>query len=135
MSVEHFLARTMSKDPAQRPQSMQAFGEELRWLQQELGFGQTPLEVASSAPSRSEAPHLTAPPTQRGPVITTVRADSRRATRALRATAGSSSHLDEISQSRSGGMSSALKGALIGGGIGLAVIVAGVIALFALKVF
>jgi len=93
--VEQLLARTMAKDPAQRPQSMLQLAEELRWLQQELGLPQTSIDVADRA--------WAAPPSvvaedgrRRGPVVTTVAAESRRAARAARQTPTVSRDPDEV---------------------------------------
>jgi len=85
--VEHLLARMMSKDPEQRHASMLDVGEHLRGLQAQLGLLATPIEVVGhhwaqshGASSFSEA----AAAEQRGPVLSTVRPDSRRAARAER---------------------------------------------------
>jgi len=78
--LEGILARTMSKDPAARHESMLALAEDLRWAQYELGVPSTALEVVSPewAAATSRAP---ADEAWRGPVITTVDPDSRRAAR------------------------------------------------------
>lgn len=118
--VEQLLARTMAKDPAQRPQSMLALAEELRWIQQQLGLPQTSIDVAmqawaasaapaafaasgappASAQSAPPAPPAPSPPTapdlHRGPVLTTVNSDSRRARRAARQTPTVSRDPDEV---------------------------------------
>ncbi|WP_272943374.1 protein kinase domain-containing protein [Salinibacterium sp. PAMC 21357] len=81
MAFEQFLARTMSRDPAKRPISMLAFAEEVRWMQYELGLPPTTIEVAA-AEWAAAAPVSFADNAPRGPVLTTVNKNSRRATRA-----------------------------------------------------
>lgn len=92
--VEQLLARTMAKDPAQRPQSMLQLAEELRWLQQELGLPQTSIDVADGA--WAAPPSVVAEDGRRGPVVTTVAAESRRAARAARQTPTVSRDPDEV---------------------------------------
>jgi len=93
--VEQFLARTMAKDPAQRPQSMLQFAEELRWLQQELGLPPTSIDVANA--SWAAAPIIAEPDGgRRGPVVTTVHSGSRRAKRAAKQTPTVSRDPDEV---------------------------------------
>lgn len=127
--VEHLLARTMAKDPAQRPQSMAAFGEELRSLQGRLGLMQTPLEVISlqwAAAAGTSAFSEGSAAAARGPVLTTVQQDSRRRARASRArVAGVAAEEVEPGVARGGG----LKWGLIGAAVALAVAGAVVIAL------
>jgi len=93
--VEQLLARTMAKDPAQRPQSMLQLAEELRWLQQELGLPQTTIDVASQAWAATAA---LAPDDgrRRGPVVTTVNSTSRRSRRAALQTPTVSRDPDEV---------------------------------------
>lgn len=140
--IEHLLARTMSKDPAGRPPSMQDLGEELRSLQAHLGLTATTLEVIghrwaqTSAQSfaqpqddpQAASPFSEAAAQQRGPVLTTVQGDSRRAARAerdLRARATIGVEGLESAPSRSG----VVRRALIGGGVVAAVIVVIVVGL------
>lgn len=80
--VEAALARAMHPEPAKRFESMQAFAEELRWGQYELGIAPTAIEVAASAWAGAAASVDFTTSASRGPVITTVRQDSRRAARA-----------------------------------------------------
>lgn len=79
--VEALLQRTMTRDPSARPASMQALAEELRWLQYELGIPPTPFEAGATAPALA-SPEFVAADAPRGPVITTVNRESRRARRA-----------------------------------------------------
>jgi serine/threonine protein kinase len=80
--LESILARSMSKDPAKRYESMYAFAEDLRWAQYELGMPPTALEVAAPEWAAAASPVSFADAARRGPVITTVNKDSRRAARA-----------------------------------------------------
>lgn len=137
--VEDLLAQTMARDPAERPQSMQVLGEELRWLQSGSGLPQTHLEIASAA----WAPEVgvPAPGEQRGPVISTVNPDSRRARRAakrresIRAAGPVGGHpdddLEQAVARRPGGTSSHLKAGLIGGLVGAVTILTAIVVLFA----
>ncbi|MBN9605852.1 MAG: serine/threonine protein kinase [Actinomycetales bacterium] len=83
--VEAILQRTMAKDPSRRHESMQALGEELRWAQYEAGLPPTALEVAAPEWVMAEAPIDFRAEEARGPVISTVQRDSRRAARAASA--------------------------------------------------
>ncbi len=79
--LEGILARSMAKEPSQRYASMHAMAEDLRWAQYELGLPPTALEVAS--PEWAAASTVSfADSAARGPIITTVNKDSRRAARA-----------------------------------------------------
>ena len=93
--VEQLLARTMAKDPAQRPQSMLQLAEELRWLQQELGLPQTTIDVASQAWAATAA-LVPDDGRRRGPVVTTVNSTSRRSRRAALQTPTVSRDPDEV---------------------------------------
>lgn len=121
--VEQLLARTMAKDPADRPQSMLQLAEELRWLQQQLGLPVTSLEVASNA--WAVAPTILADAPQRGPVITTVSQNSRRAARAAKQTPTASRDRDEVvvSTRKAGGWKPALVGGLAAGVVVAATVV------------
>ncbi|MBO9579174.1 MAG: serine/threonine protein kinase [Microbacteriaceae bacterium] len=122
--VEQLLARSMAKDPAQRPQGMLAFAEELRWVQQELGLPLTSIEVANHAWAASPT-ILDQDDRRRGPVVSTVLEDSRRAARAAKRNPGASRNVDEgIVQARPAG--AWWKGGLIGGAIA-GVLIAGTI--------
>ena len=78
--LQGILAKSMAKDPAQRHESMHAFAEELRWAQYDLGIPPTALEVASPEWAGA-APVSFSDASARGPVITTVDKNSRRAAR------------------------------------------------------
>ena len=93
--VEQLLARTMAKDPAQRPQSMLQLAEELSWLQQELGLPQTTIDVASQAWAATAA-LVPDDGRRRGPVVTTVNSTSRRSRRAALQTPTVSRDPDEV---------------------------------------
>ena len=54
--LAELLAQTMSKLPADRPESAAAFGEELRRIQAELGFTPTVLPVAAATAPPTAAP-------------------------------------------------------------------------------
>jgi len=83
-AAESLLQRVMSRSAAGRPTSMLDLAEQLRWLQQELGLPTSPLEVANAAvPMTSDLGDR-----PRGPVMTTVNKDSRRAARAAKAGIG-----------------------------------------------
>lgn len=80
--IDEILATAMNRDPARRYPSMADFAERLRWAQYELGIAPTAFEAAS-AEWAAAAPVDFSDTSARGPVITTVAADSRRAVRAL----------------------------------------------------
>ncbi|WP_394554649.1 serine/threonine-protein kinase [Agromyces sp. MMS24-JH15] len=81
--VDEVLAGAMTRDPARRYPSMAAFADRLRDAQYRLGLPVTAFEVA--APEWAAAtPVRFADDTPRGPVITTVAKQSRRAERAAR---------------------------------------------------
>jgi len=125
--VEQFLARTMAKEPAQRPASMLEFAEELRLIQSELGLEPTGIDVASHA--WAAVPVIIDDGRQRGPVLTTVSRDSRRAARAARVDPTVSRDADEVVESA--GSRGGLRAGLIGGAVGAVVVAAAAIALLA----
>lgn len=127
--VEQVLARAMSKDPAARQESMHALAEELRWAQYELGLPPTALEVAAPEWAAAGAPVDFAASAPRGPVVTTVNPDSRRAARAAAAYTTRRAEDDGVLPARAG---SSWKPALLGGLVGAGVLaVVGVVVLFA----
>ncbi|QMU97062.1 serine/threonine protein kinase [Microbacterium esteraromaticum] len=79
--LDQILAAAMHRDPARRFASMEEFADRLRWAQYELGIAPTAFEAAS-AEWAAAAPVSFADTGSRGPVITTVAPDSRRAARA-----------------------------------------------------
>jgi len=117
--VEQLLARTMAKDPEQRPSTMLQLAEELRRLQQELGLLPTPIDVASGIAAPSAGPQ-----DGRGPVISTVSRDSRRAARAAGQTPSVSRDPDEVVvAARGGGWKAGIVGGVVAGVIVAATIV------------
>jgi len=116
--VRDVLARTMRFDPAQRQASMLELAEELRWAQVQLGLSPTSLEVAGEAWGAAGAASGGEQHAPRGPVLSTVQTDSRRAARAsaaLRAGAGTAPSAPSAPSRR---------GLVIGLVIGAAVLVA-----------
>jgi serine/threonine protein kinase len=127
--VEAVLAKAMDRDPAKRQESMYALAEELRWAQYDLGIAPTSLEVAAHEWAAAAAPIDFSNSVARGPIISTVNKDSRRAARA--------GHQAEVLREDRDGLpvlaaTASWKVALLGAGIAVAVlVVAGVVALFA----
>lgn len=118
--IDEIFAVAMHRDPAKRPASMAEFAERLRWAQYELGISPTAFEAAS-AEWAAAAPVSFSDSTVRGPVITTVAPDSRRAVRAARPQAAQRERDELPSQPRRRGRSPLLIG-VIGALIGAAVI-------------
>lgn len=113
--VEAVFARAMSRDPAKRFESMYAFAEELRLAQYQAGISPTPLEVAQ-AEWAAAAPISLTDDAPRGPVISTVNKNSRRA---VRASVVKSRTVQTAESSRPRG---SVKPALMGAGAALAVV-------------
>jgi len=127
--LEAALARAMSADPESRFASMFEFAEELRWVQYELGVPPTAVEVASSEWAGAAAPVDFAGEAPRGPVITTVRQESRRAARAETLASAQRRRSEQAaSVSRK---PSPLVAALIGAGAGVVVVGGAVLAVLA----
>ncbi len=80
--IEAILERSMSRDAAARQPSMAAFAEELRWAQYELGIPPTAVEVPTHEWATAAMAINFASDAHRGPVMSTVRPDSRRSARA-----------------------------------------------------
>lgn len=80
--VEAILERSLSRDPEARQPSMFALAEELRWAQYELGIPPTAVEVPAHQWATAATPIDFASDLHRGPVLSTVKPDSRRAARA-----------------------------------------------------
>jgi serine/threonine protein kinase len=118
--IDEIFAAAMHRDPAKRPATMAEFAERLRWAQYELGISPTAFEAAS-AEWAAAAPVSFSDSTVRGPVITTVAPDSRRAVRAARPQVASRERDDLPSHPRRRGRSPLLIG-VIGALIGAAVI-------------
>jgi eukaryotic-like serine/threonine-protein kinase len=125
--VHEVLAKAMDKNPARRQQSMFDFAEELRWAQFDLGLPPTALEVAAPEWAAAAAPVDFADTATRGPVVTTVNQNSRRADRARQL-----ADLERKGRQAPAATSapSPMRSALIGAGIAIgAVVVIGVIVL------
>lgn len=122
--IDEILSTAMAKDPARRYASMADFGERLRWAQYELGLQPTELEVASPEWAAA-APVDFTDAAARGPVVSTVARESRRAERARKAAELAPVDRDGllVRAPRPGG---ALKPALIGAAVGALVVAAGV---------
>jgi eukaryotic-like serine/threonine-protein kinase len=130
--LEGILQRSMSKDPAARHESMHALAEELRWAQYESGMAPTALEVAAPEWAAAGAPVDFAASAPRGPIVSTVNKDSRRAARAAAAYTARRAEDDGVLPARAG---APWKAALIGGLVGAGVLgVVGVVLLFALRI-
>ena len=130
--LESILARSMSKDPSQRHESMHAFAEDLRWAQYEIGIPPTALEVAAPewAAAASAVSFTDAAP--RGPVISTVNKDSRRANRARNVVSRLADDRDGITAGSKRTVGWRIP--IIVGSIALAVVTAGVATLVVLEV-
>ena len=83
--LEQVLARSMSRDPAQRHASAAELAHELQLVQHELGMPHTPMEVAGDAWASAGAAVDFADDRARGPVRPSVAYESRRPARATRA--------------------------------------------------
>ncbi|MEV8250188.1 serine/threonine-protein kinase [Microbacterium sp. NPDC076768] len=116
--IDDIFASTMHRDPAKRPASMADLAERLRWAQYELGIVPTAFEAAS-AEWAAAAPVSFADSAVRGPVITTVATESRRAARAARPQVAREER-DELPSSprrRRSSLSAGIVGALIGASV------------------
>ncbi|NTV40223.1 MAG: protein kinase, partial [Demequinaceae bacterium] len=127
---EAALKKALAKEPASRFASMFAFAEELRWIQYELGVPPTALEIATPEWASAAAPVDFASDTQRGPVISTVRQDSRRAQRAQ--TLASAQRIGSRTESSEPKGSSKMRVAVVGVIIGVAAVAVAVVATLAL---
>jgi serine/threonine protein kinase len=128
--LEATLARALEKDPSKRQGSMFEIAEELRWAQFDLGLPPTALEVAETTWAAAAVPVDFDSDAVRGPVISTVNPNSRRAARAQSlASAQRVGHQRESDRSgaRSGSRNKTmLIGGLAGAGV-VAVIMVGVL--------
>ncbi|MEW2006918.1 serine/threonine-protein kinase [Microbacterium sp. NPDC079208] len=118
--IDELFASAMHRDPAKRPASMAEFAEKLRWAQYELGISPTVFEAAS-AEWAAAAPVNFSDATVRGPVITTVAPDSRRAARAARPQVAPRER-DDVPASTRGRTRSPLVVGIVGAVIGAAAI-------------
>ena len=117
--LEQALSTAMSKDPARRFATVHAFAEELRWVQYELGIPPTNLEVAATVWARAGGPIDLDDRERRGPVVSSVRQETRR-------TARVDKQLEKAERDRDGLVvrpSRAIKRPLIAGLIGAAIAV------------
>ena len=131
--LEGVLAKAMHKDPAQRQESMFAFAEEMRWVQSQLGLATTTLEVAAREWAASSIPVNFTDAVSRGPIITTVNKDSRRAARARKEAISHVEDRDGLTVASSSS-ASPLRAGLIGAGVAVAVLVVAVVVLLALGI-
>ncbi|MCI2957442.1 serine/threonine protein kinase [Agromyces atrinae] len=125
--IDDILSTAMNRDPSKRFASMADFAEQLRWAQYELGIPSTAFEVA--APEWAAASPVRFSDTRvRGPVISTVDPNSRRAARAAKQVEAGVVDRDGLPVAAP--RSSSLRAGLLGAGIGAAVLaVLGVVAL------
>jgi serine/threonine protein kinase len=128
--VEAALALAMAPEPGNRYDSMYAFAEELRWAQYDLGLPPTALEVAAPEWAGAAAAVDFSTSAPRGPVISTVRQDSRRAARA-ETLASAQRRRDELAAATPKKRLSPLAAAAIGAGAGIVVVGGGVVAILA----
>src|SRR5690606_6185975 len=128
--VEAALALAMAPEPGNRYDSMYAFAEELRWAQYDLGLPPTALEVAAPEWAGAAAAVDFSTSAPRGPVISTVRQDSRRAARA-ETLASAQRRRDELAAATPKKRLSPLAAAAIGAGAGIIVVGGGVVAILA----
>lgn len=115
------LARCLEKDPARRFTSMLEFAEELRWVQYEVGVPPTALEIASQEWASASGAFDGSDASARGPVITTVKAESRRAARAQELASLDRRRRDSHAEVKTP-KGSSKRPALIGGIVGAAVV-------------
>ncbi|QAY72132.1 serine/threonine protein kinase [Agromyces protaetiae] len=130
--VDQVLAGALTRDPAGRYPSMAAFADRLRDAQYRLGLPVTAFEVA--APEwAGAAPIRFADASVRGPVITTVAPNSRRAERAAKLVIGEDRDGLPVAAPRD--RSGRLGAALIGAGVGVVIVVGGLVAANLLGLF
>jgi eukaryotic-like serine/threonine-protein kinase len=125
--LESALKKALAKDPSSRHASMFAFAEELRWIQYELGVSPTALEVAAQEWAAAAGPVDFASDTTRGPVVSTVRQESRRALRAQTLASAQRTRDDEAEPKRSSRTRVAVMGGVVGA-TAVAIIVLAVLA-------
>ena len=119
------LARSLSKRPDQRFATMLEFAEELRWAQYDAGLSPTAFDVAAQEWAAAAGPLASHDDSRRGPLITTVNPDSRRAIRAQHLASEERRRVVESRRPRvRSPRSIALMGALVGAGAMALVLVA-----------
>ncbi|MFK0402282.1 serine/threonine-protein kinase [Microbacterium sp. NPDC090225] len=121
--IDEILATAMEKDPSRRFPSMAAFADRLRHAQYELGIAPTAFEAAS-AEWAAASPVSFSDAAPRGPVVTTVAPDSRRAARAAKQQ-GAARDRDDLPVATRAPSRSPLVAGVVGALIG-AVVIAGV---------
>jgi serine/threonine protein kinase len=112
--LEAALKKALAKDPSSRHTSMFAFAEELRWIQYELGVPPTALEVAAPEWAAAAAPVDFASDSTRGPVISTVHQESRRALRAQNLASAQRARNDEPDPRHPSRTRAAVMGGVVG---------------------
>jgi serine/threonine protein kinase len=122
--VEGVLAKGMDRDPAKRQASLYALAEELRWAQFELGIAPTSLEAAAPEWAAAAAPISFSDGVARGPVISTVNKNSRRAARATAAAAAAKVDRDGLTIAPH---RSSIRAGLLGAAIAVVAVVAVVV--------
>ena len=114
--LEAALVKTLDKDPAKRHATMLELAEELRWAQYEIGVAPTALDIVDPSWASAALQADDSAFAQRGPVISTVNHDSRRAQRA-QALASAQRGIHQ-SEAEAGASSSSRKSAVWGAVIG-----------------
>lgn len=128
------LERALKKRPEDRFESLAAFAEELRWAQYELGLPPTAFDVVDTPWANAGVPVEFNQDTPRGPVISTVNPQSRRAERAK--TLASSQRRQTQRGADATATRSSKRAGVTGAGIGAGAVIAIAVALaFALGVF
>ncbi|WP_350347829.1 serine/threonine-protein kinase [Agromyces sp. G08B096] len=124
--VDQLLSTAMARDPQKRYPSMAAFAERLRQVQAELGLPPTPFEVISPEWAGA-APVRFSDSSFRGPVVTTVQPDSRRATRLSKRIEPGSTDRDGLPVAASRRSLGGVAAGLIGAGVAVTLVVGGFI--------
>ncbi|MFV0634871.1 serine/threonine-protein kinase [Demequina sp.] len=127
--LEAVLVHALDKRPENRHESMAALAEELRWAQYELGLAPSPFDVVDSTWASAAAPVDFSQEGPRGPIISTVKQDSRRAERAK--ALASAQRLQHQREAESVKARSGARAGVIGAIAGAAVVIVGAAALIA----
>ena len=117
--LEAALAKALEKDPAKRHATMFEFAEELRWAQFEIGVAPTAVEVVDPSWASAALQADDDAFAQRGPAISTVKKDSRRALRAqsLASAQRGMRQLEAEEQAAPSSRKAAIQGGLIGAAV------------------
>lgn len=115
--LEGILERTLTKDPAGRYGSMVELADELRWAQYDLSLPPSAVDLVDTSWAAAAAPVDFASDQARGPVISTVKEESRRAARAqtLASAQRRQEQSSEPARSRLTGARAGIIGAVLGG--------------------